>query len=563
MRPSNPASPSNSPRPKPGPQPGSRPTRLLVTGGAGFIGGTFIRRVLRQTDCQVLNLDLLTYAGNLDSLADVLPNPRHQFVQADIRDRQALAKAVASFRPDRIVHFAAESHVDRSIGSPATFVETNVLGTQNLLDVAREFYQQLPASEQASFRFLHVSTDEVYGSLGATGKFTEQTSYAPNSPYSASKAASDHLVRAYFHTYGLPTLISNCSNNYGPFQFPEKLIPLMILNALEGRDLPVYGDGQNIRDWLHVEDHCAALQMILASGRPGEVYNVGGDAERTNLQVVHLICDLVDELRPGLPHAPCRGLIRYVTDRPGHDRRYAIDSTKLQTELGWRPEHDFESGLRETVTWYLTHATWVRRVSDGTYQRERLGLLETTPAAPAAESSGRLMKFREGPIADLQMRRLRRFEDRRGWLIELFRNDELSPSDRPVMAYVSQTEPGVVRGPHEHVEQTDLFAFVGPSTFRLQLWDARPQSPTYGHYYELEAGEQDPALIAVPPGVVHAYRNVGNVSGWVFNAPNALYAGQGKTGPVDEIRHEEDPASPFNVESPVGDTDGHPIDTVK
>ena len=348
---------------------------ILVTGGAGFIGGCFIRQILAEEDVRLINLDKLTYAGNLDSLASILDNPSHVFVHGDIGDRELVGKVLDEYRPTWLVNFAAESHVDRSIDAPGVFAQTNVGGTVELLAAAMEYWKSADEDARQSFRFLHASTDEVYGSLGSAGKFTETTPYAPNSPYSASKAASDHFVRAFHHTYGLPVLITNCSNNYGPFQFPEKLIPLMILNSLEGKPLPVYGDGRNVRDWLFVEDHCRAILRVLQSGRCGEVYNIGGDCERSNLDVVRAICSLVDELRPGLPHAPCSSLITFVKDRPGHDLRYAIDAAKIQRELGWQPQHDFESGLRQTVRWYLGNSEWVQRVTSGVYKRERLGLL--------------------------------------------------------------------------------------------------------------------------------------------------------------------------------------------
>lgn len=347
---------------------------ILVTGGAGFIGSNFIRQWLGEEQSCVVNLDLLTYAGNLDSLADVSFDPRYQFVHGDICDGPLLARLLSEYHPRAVVHFAAESHVDRSIDGPAAFVQTNVVGTFRLLEAAREYWVRLPEPARSQFRFLHVSTDEVYGSLGPQGKFTEKTAYAPNSPYSASKAAADHFVRAYHRTYGLPVLITNCSNNYGPFQFPEKLIPLMILNALEGKPLPVYGDGRQVRDWLYVEDHCRALRAVLAAGTPGEPYNIGGDSQRTNLEVVRMICSIVDRLRPDLSHRPCTSLIRFVPDRPGHDRRYAIDTRKIRTELGWRPRESFASGLERTVRWYLENTEWVERVSTGKYRRERLGL---------------------------------------------------------------------------------------------------------------------------------------------------------------------------------------------
>ncbi len=346
---------------------------ILVTGGAGFIGSCFVRQWLSEEPDQLVNLDKLTYAGNLDSLAPVDDNPRHVFVEGDIGDRQLVARLLEQYQPWAILNFAAESHVDRSIDGPADFVRTNVLGVCELLAAARAYWNQLPQPDRTAFRFLHVSTDEVYGSLGATGAFTEETRYAPNSPYAASKAASDHFVRAYCHTYGLPTLTTNCSNNYGPYQFPEKLIPLMILNALEGKPLPVYGDGQQVRDWLFVEDHCRAIRAVLARGRIGEVYNIGGGCEQANLDVVKRICALVDDLRPGLSHTPCESLISYVTDRPGHDRRYAIDASKIRTELGWKPTQSFATGLATTVRWYLENPVWVNRVTSGIYARERLG----------------------------------------------------------------------------------------------------------------------------------------------------------------------------------------------
>ncbi|MBK1699978.1 dTDP-glucose 4,6-dehydratase [Thiococcus pfennigii] len=346
---------------------------FLVTGGAGFIGGNFVHLALAETDAVIVNLDKLTYAGNLDTLAPLAGNPRHVFVQGDIGDRELVARLLHDYRVDAVVNFAAESHVDRSIDGPAAFVETNVLGTFNLLDCARAYWAGLDAEGRAAFRFLHVSTDEVYGSLGPTGYFTETTAYAPNSPYSASKAASDHLVRAWHHTYGLPVLTTNCSNNYGPYQFPEKLIPLMIHKARRGEPLPIYGDGGNIRDWLYVEDHCRAILRVLEAGRPGEVYNIGGDSERTNLEVVDTLCALLDEHCPGSPHRPHAALKRFVADRPGHDRRYAIDAGKLRRELGWAPRESFESGLRRTLTWYLDNATWCERVMDGRYRGERLG----------------------------------------------------------------------------------------------------------------------------------------------------------------------------------------------
>lgn len=346
---------------------------LLVTGGAGFIGSCFIRRAVTRADVRIINLDKLTYAGNPDSLptAEV---ESHKLVVGDIGDATLVRQLLETHQPTAIVNFAAESHVDRSIDGPLTFVETNVLATCRMLEEVRRYYAAMSDAAKGTFRFLHISTDEVYGSLGATGLFTEETPYAPNSPYSASKAASDHFVRAYHHTYGLPTLITNCSNNYGPYQFPEKLIPLMILNAISGKPLPVYGDGLNVRDWLFVDDHCSAIECVLAAGRIGECYNIGGLNEQTNLSIVKMICSTVDRLRPGLAHGPCENLITYVKDRPGHDRRYAIDASKIANELGWHPHQDFQSGLELTIRWYLENPTWVGRVQSGKYRGERLGL---------------------------------------------------------------------------------------------------------------------------------------------------------------------------------------------
>lgn len=350
-------------------------TTLLVTGGAGFIGSNFVRQTLAGGGVRVINLDLLTYAGNPENLRDLEAHPDYVFVQGDIGDSGLVARLLREHRPDALINFAAESHVDRSIDGPAAFIATNIDGTHRLLEAALAYWRELPAPARDDFRFLHVSTDEVYGSLGKTGLFTETTPYAPNSPYSASKAASDHLVRAWRHTYGLPVLTTNCSNNYGPYQYPEKLIPLMIMNAISGKPLPIYGDGLNIRDWLYVEDHCRAIQTVLERGRPGEVYNVGGHNELTNLEIVDTLCDLLDELLPHSPHRPHRGLKTFVKDRPGHDRRYAIDAGKIQRELGWVPQETFQTGIRKTVAWYLEHQAWCRRVMDGSYRGERLGLI--------------------------------------------------------------------------------------------------------------------------------------------------------------------------------------------
>ncbi len=347
---------------------------LLVTGGAGFIGGNFVLGLLREGGYRIVNLDLLTYAGNLDTLAPLREDPNHIFVQGDIGDKALVAKLLDEHKPEAIVNFAAESHVDRSIDGPAAFVQTNVVGTLSLLECALAFWRASPLAQQDAFRFLHVSTDEVYGSLGPIGRFREDSPYQPNSPYSASKASSDHLVRAFHHTYGMPTLTTNCSNNYGPFQFPEKLIPLMIHKALIGEKLPVYGDGRNVRDWMYVGDHCKAIQRVLEIGRTGEVYNVGGDAERENIVVVKTICKLLDERRPMANGAKRESLITYVKDRPGHDRRYAIDASKLKNTLGWRQTETFESGIAKTVNWYLDNVEWCQRVLDGSYRMERLGV---------------------------------------------------------------------------------------------------------------------------------------------------------------------------------------------
>ncbi len=342
-------------------------SRILVTGGAGFIGSNFVLRWLGHEADGVVNLDALTYAGNPQNLESLRQNPAHTFVHGDIADAALLTDLFRKYQPRAVVHFAAESHVDRSIHQPEEFIRTNIIGTFQLLHAAREYWQGLPAPERERFRFLHVSTDEVYGSLRPQdAAFSEATAYAPSSPYSASKAGSDHLVRAYHHTYGLPTLITNCSNNYGPRQFPEKLIPLMVINAVQGKPLPIYGDGLNVRDWLYVEDHCEAIRTVLANGRSGETYNIGGRSEKTNLEIVETICAVLAEERPGRDY---RSLITFVADRPGHDRRYAIDSTKVETELSWRPRESFQTGIRKTVRWYLENMEWVSNVTSGAYQQ--------------------------------------------------------------------------------------------------------------------------------------------------------------------------------------------------
>ena len=347
---------------------------FFVTGGAGFIGGNFILNLVRTGQAKVINYDKLTYAGNLDTLSSIENDPNYKFEKGDICDREKLTRLFESYKIDYIVHFAAESHVDRSIDSPGEFIQTNVVGTFELLEAIRWYVAQNNSEQMKNFRFLHVSTDEVYGSLGETGLFTEETSYSPNSPYAASKAASDHLVRAYHKTYGLPVITTNCSNNYGPYQFPEKLLPLMIHNALNGKSLPVYGDGKQIRDWLFVEDHCRAILRVLDKGDIGQVYNIGGHNEKTNLEVVHTLCNILDEMVPDSPHRPYKNLIQFVEDRPGHDRRYAIDASKIQSQLGWEPQESFETGLRKTVAWYLDNKEWTNRVMSGAYRGERLGL---------------------------------------------------------------------------------------------------------------------------------------------------------------------------------------------
>ena len=374
-------------------------SRILITGGAGFIGCNFVRHMLGAAppDGEVVVLDKLTYAGSLESLREVEGDPRYRFVQGDITDRDAVRRLYAELRPTTIVNFAAESHVDRSIDGPGEFVHTNIVSTFELLEAARGYFVELDEAAREAFRFLHVSTDEVYGSLGAEGLFSETTAYSPNSPYAASKASADHLARAYFKTYGLPVVITNCSNNYGPFQFPEKLIPLMILNALDGKDLPIYGDGRQIRDWLYVEDHCAGIRLALERGRPGQKYNIGGHNERANIKVVERICELLETELPAAQNTALKArgkaayadLKTYVQDRPGHDRRYAIDSSKIQDELGWKAQHDFESGMAETVRWYLANRSWCEAVQAGQDARRRIGLKPATSdqiAAPSEES---------------------------------------------------------------------------------------------------------------------------------------------------------------------------------
>ena len=348
--------------------------KILVTGGAGFIGSAVIRHIIHNTDDEVLNIDKLTYAGNLESLKDIDQSARYNFQQIDICDKEALEKAFKSFQPELVMHLAAESHVDRSIDGPAEFINTNIVGTYHLLEVARQYWQALDELDKQQFKFHHISTDEVYGDLeGTTDLFTETTPYAPSSPYSASKASSDHLVRAWHRTYSFPILVTNCSNNYGPYHFPEKLIPLVILNALDGKALPIYGKGNQIRDWLFVEDHARALYKVVTEGKVGETYNIGGHNEKQNIEVVKTICHILDELKPQENGQPYESLITFVKDRPGHDLRYAIDASKIANELNWTPIETFDSGIRKTVEWYLNNMEWCSRVQDGSYQRERLG----------------------------------------------------------------------------------------------------------------------------------------------------------------------------------------------
>ncbi|WP_180001675.1 dTDP-glucose 4,6-dehydratase [Acinetobacter sp. YH12255] len=349
--------------------------KILITGGAGFIGSAVIRHIVQNTSNHVLNIDKLTYAGNLESLKEIEQHPNYQFEQVDICDTERITAVIAAFQPDSIMHLAAESHVDRSIDGPAAFIQTNIVGTYTLLEAARKYWMSLQLEAQQNFRFHHISTDEVYGDLeGTTKLFTETTSYAPSSPYSASKASSDHLVRAWYRTYGLPVIVTNCSNNYGPYHFPEKLIPLVILNALDAKPLPVYGNGQQIRDWLFVEDHARALYKVVTEGVVGETYNIGGHNEKQNIEVVTTICNILDELKPQACGQSYKSLITFVKDRPGHDLRYAIDATKIKNELDWTPAETFETGIRKTVEWYLNNLDWCRRVQDGSYQRERLGV---------------------------------------------------------------------------------------------------------------------------------------------------------------------------------------------
>ena len=349
--------------------------KILVTGGAGFIGSAVVRHIIKNTENEVINIDKLTYAGNLESLTEIDQHERYHFAQVDICDAKALTDIFERLTPDLVMHLAAESHVDRSIDGPSEFIQTNIVGTYTLLEVARQYWQNLDETKQQNFRFHHISTDEVYGDLeGTTDLFTETTSYAPSSPYSASKASSDHLVRAWHRTYGLPVIVTNCSNNYGPYHFPEKLIPLVILNALDAKPLPIYGKGDQIRDWLYVEDHARALYKVVTEGVVGETYNIGGHNEKRNIDVVKTICSILDELRPQANDTPYESLITFVKDRPGHDLRYAIDASKMANDLGWKPEESFETGIRKTVEWYLNNLEWCRRVQDGSYQRERLGV---------------------------------------------------------------------------------------------------------------------------------------------------------------------------------------------
>ncbi len=521
---------------------------VLVTGGAGFIGSNLVRLLVHSGHYRVINFDKLTYAGNHESLRDLEDAANYVFIQGDIQDGMLILDLLHRYQCVGIMHLAAESHVDRSIGSPGEFVQTNVVGTFELLEAAREYWQSLDAQRSDEFRFLHVSTDEVFGSLGDEGEFTESTPYSPNSPYSASKAASDHLVRSYHKTFALPTLTTHCSNNYGPYQFPEKLIPLMISKAVTGKPLPVYGTGLNVRDWLHVEDHCRALRLIFEAGRPGDTYNIGGNSERSNLDVVNVICEVVDRLTGKEGHSSDQ--IEFVRDRPGHDFRYAIDASKLRDELGWKPSVTFEQGVESTVRWYLENEAWIQSTRCRGYDGQRLGTGHNSVGNESTTADGStinrvfdahdvLCSTVNQCFEGVVFRPLKRFDDHRGWLMELFRNDEVPPGHEPEMAYFSMTMPGVSRGPHEHVDQSDLFGFFGPGDFKLYLWDARVDSETYGQRFICVVGQSNPQSVIVPPGVVHAYKNISLHPSVVFNAPNRLYAGDGKREPVDEIRHED------------------------
>ncbi|MGB7328210.1 MAG: dTDP-glucose 4,6-dehydratase [Rubripirellula sp.] len=523
---------------------------ILITGGAGFIGSNLVRQLIRTEQYRVINVDKLTYAGNLFSLRDLESSPNYTFVQGDIGDGMLMLDLLHRYEVDGVMNLAAESHVDRSIGSPGDFVQTNVVGTYELLEATREYWQSLPEEKSANFRFIHISTDEVFGSLGDEGAFTESTPYSPNSPYSASKASSDHLVRAYHETFALPTITTHCSNNYGPYQFPEKLIPLIISKAAEGKPLPVYGTGLNVRDWLHVEDHCTALRLIFESGRVGTTYNIGGGTEKSNLDVVHGICDTVDRLTSSGKKSSDQ--IEFVRDRPGHDFRYAIDSSKLSNELGWHPSVSFAEGIESTVKWYLSNQEWVESTRKNGYEGQRLGIDKNDGDDAATITSSDMTDTAPNQNEDCTFEgvifnKLGKYEDSRGWLIELFRNDEVPAGNEPVMAYMSQTLPGVSRGPHEHVDQSDLFGFFGPGDFRLYLWDSRKDSPTFGQRFTRIVGATNPQSVIVPPGVVHAYKNISLHPGIVFNAPNRLYAGHGKQEPVDEIRHEEADGSEYQL----------------
>jgi dTDP-glucose 4,6-dehydratase len=532
---------------------------ILVTGGAGFVGSNFVRWILERGGTRVINLDLLTYAGSLEGLSPWRDSPQHIFIQGDIADRALVSSLLRRYECQAIVNFAAETHVDRSIGDPGSFVRTNVLGTFELLEAALAYWESLAGELQQQFRLLHVSTDEVYGSLSTDGFFTENSPYAPNSPYAASKASSDHFVRAYQHTYGLPVLITNCSNNYGPYQFPEKLIPLTILNVLHGRPVSVYGNGQNVRDWLHVDDHCRALQLVLQHGHSGEVYNVGGNCERTNLEVVTAICETIDAMRPELPYGPSTRLLRFVADRPGHDFRYAVDSSKLHRQLGWRPTIGFREGLERTVRWYRDNLSFVESVSSVSYRGERLGLerlrhsqfaaepievarkasvaLESSVAVAhdeptaitaargeptAASDVLRSPRARSHPwhqdIEGVEFIQLRRQSTDQGAIAELYHERQTRPSDWPIVNYLIEAPPKATHGPHASSSEADYLAFVGPGDFQLSLWDSRISSSTHGNRIECVVGMSDPQAVVIPPGVVHSYKNIGEQAGCVLNA---------------------------------------------
>lgn len=474
--------------------------KILVTGGAGFIGSHLIRHLLRSTDHGIVNLDALTYAGNLGNLSEITDNVRYRFYPIDVCDYQAVNSLFKAEQITHVFHLAAATHVDRSIVASDDFIRSNVAGTHVLLEISRLFRVK---------RFIHISTDEVYGTISKPESATERTPLHPSSPYAASKAAADMLVMSYIRTHNLPCIITRSSNNYGPRQNIEKLIPKLIDCAIQGLPLPIYGDGQYIRDWIHVEDHCRALLALLKSGTVGEIYNIASGKLRSNLEIAKIILNNIPD---------SRSTIQHVADRLGHDRRYSVDCQKIRSATGWAPQNSFENEILETIQWYK------RDVHTRKSSKEERIMVST--------------QFKHGPIHGVQTKHLLSHDDKRGNLIELYRCDELSPRLSPRMAYVSNTNPGVVRGPHEHKHQTDVFAFIGPGDFTVSMWDTRKDSSTYGNQFVLTAGESAPKQVIVPAGVVHAYRNDSNEIGRVFNAPNQLYRGNNKANEIDEIRWE-------------------------